>query len=99
MDNIDLKRNGDILTLEIDISKECGHSKSGRTVIVASSRGNIPLPGLGEYGFRLGVTLFKYVDTAEEYVSEVPKALKRKRVSRRTLDGKNKKSKAFNRKL
>lgn len=48
---------GNILTLEIDISKSQGDSKSGKTVIVASSGGNVTVPGTD--GLKLGLNAYR----------------------------------------
>ncbi|MHA1270541.1 MAG: hypothetical protein ACTSPY_12185 [Candidatus Helarchaeota archaeon] len=40
MENIEYEIDGDILTLKIDLSKELGESKSGKSIVVASTRGN-----------------------------------------------------------
>lgn len=58
MDNvqIELKDNKAIIT--IDLSKEFGSSKSGKTIVVATTRGNIPIPGAEN--FRLGLNCYRY---------------------------------------
>jgi len=35
--------DGSVLTLKIDFSKNIGPSKSGKTTLIASSHGNVPL--------------------------------------------------------
>jgi hypothetical protein len=45
MQNIKTTVKGDKLTLEIDLKTTLGPSKSGKTILVASSGGNIPIPG------------------------------------------------------
>ncbi|MHA1231182.1 MAG: hypothetical protein ACTSRP_07610 [Candidatus Helarchaeota archaeon] len=40
MENIEYELDGDILILKIDLSKELGESKSGKSIIIASTRGN-----------------------------------------------------------
>ena len=45
MQNVNLKRQGDKLIVEIDLAKDFGPSASGKTLIVASTRGNPPVPG------------------------------------------------------
>lgn len=84
MKNISLNIDGDTLTLKIDLSKDYGPSIStGKTIIVATTSGNIPIPELEDYGFRLGLTLYRYPGAIKKYVSQVPKAKKRKRLSLR----------------
>jgi len=45
MQNIDIKVKGNIATLTIDLSKEFGASKSGKTTIVATTSGNQKIEG------------------------------------------------------
>ena len=40
MKNIETKLEKNILTIKVDISKSFGPSKSGKTIIIASSEGN-----------------------------------------------------------
>ena len=40
MKNVDLKVDGDILTITVDLSKDFGPSKSGKSITVASTEGN-----------------------------------------------------------
>jgi hypothetical protein len=44
MQNISMTKKGDILTITIDTSKTFGVSKSGKSIIVASTEGNKPVP-------------------------------------------------------
>lgn len=55
-DNLQLSVSGDILTVTVDLSKEHGPSKSGKTTIVASSLGNKPIPGRNEY---VGLNIYR----------------------------------------
>lgn len=45
MQNIEMQVNGSILTLKVDLSKRNGRSKSGKTIMIASSEGNKAIPG------------------------------------------------------
>lgn len=45
MENINMTVNGDILTITVDLSKRGAISASGKSVTVASTHGNIPVPG------------------------------------------------------
>jgi hypothetical protein len=58
MDNvlIEVKDNKAIIT--IDLSKEYGESKSGKTIVIATTRGNVPLPGAET--FRIGLNCYRY---------------------------------------
>lgn len=44
MTNCTMEVKDNILTIEIDLSKRYGKSKSGKTIIVASTLGNIAIP-------------------------------------------------------
>jgi hypothetical protein len=35
---------GDILTIKVDLSKDFGPSASGKTILIASTEGNVTLP-------------------------------------------------------
>ena len=39
--NLDMSVAGNILTIKIDLSKDCGPSKSGKTTLIATTEGNI----------------------------------------------------------
>lgn len=45
MTNIDMKQEGNILTIKIDTSKRFGASGSGKSTVVASTGGNVSVPG------------------------------------------------------
>jgi hypothetical protein len=45
MQNVTMKREGNRLTIEIDLSQDYGPSRTGKTHLVASSHGNRPIPG------------------------------------------------------
>ena len=40
MKNIETEQKGNILTVKIDLSKTFGPSKTGKTIIIASTEGN-----------------------------------------------------------
>jgi hypothetical protein len=44
MKNVEMRLEGDILTIKVDITKEFGPSASGKTIIIASTEGNISVP-------------------------------------------------------
>lgn len=56
MENIKMKRDGDKLILEIDLSVELGPSRSGKTILIASTKGNKPVP---DSEATIGVNCFK----------------------------------------
>lgn len=45
MKNVDMKIEDNILTIKVDLSKEYGPSSSGKTIIVASTEGNVNVDG------------------------------------------------------
>ena len=45
MKNVEMTIEGNILTIKVDLSKEFGPSASGKTIIIASTAGNVSIPG------------------------------------------------------
>ena len=41
MKNVEMKVEGNILTIKVDLTKEFGPSSSGKTIIIASTEGNV----------------------------------------------------------
>ncbi len=56
MKNVEMKVEGNILTIKVDLSKEFGPSSSGKTTIVASTEGNISVPDRDE---KVGLNVYK----------------------------------------
>ena len=48
MKNVELTVSDNTLTIIVDLTKEFGPSSSGKTIIIASTEGNFPLPGRTE---------------------------------------------------
>jgi hypothetical protein len=44
MKNVEMSLEGNILTIKVDLSKEFGPSASGKTIIIASTGGNVSIP-------------------------------------------------------
>ena len=44
MKNVEMNVEGNILTIKVDLSQEFGPSSSGKTIIIASTEGNITIP-------------------------------------------------------
>lgn len=57
--NVDMKVEGNLLTITVDLSKDYGPSKSGKTVIIATTEGNKTVPGRDQ---KIGLNVFKYID-------------------------------------
>jgi len=58
MENVSIKVVDGQAVIEIDLTKELGPSGSGKTIVVATTRGNVPIPGAEN--FRIGVNCYKY---------------------------------------
>jgi hypothetical protein len=59
MKNVELTVDGTILTIKVDLSKDFGPSSSGKTTIIASTEGNISIPGREE---KIGLNIYKKKD-------------------------------------
>jgi hypothetical protein len=55
MQNVETKIEGTKLTIVVDLSKNLGPSKSGKTIIVASSKGNVEVAP----GVKMGINVYK----------------------------------------
>ena len=56
MKNVDLSVEGMMLTIKVDLSKTFGPSASGKTMIIASTEGNVSIPGREE---KIGLNIYK----------------------------------------
>jgi len=59
MKNVEMTVEGETLIIKVDLSKDFGPSKSGKTIIVASTEGNAIVPGREE---RVGLNVYRYPD-------------------------------------
>ena len=58
MKNVDIKLTPEhILTLTIDLKKEFGSSKTGKSIIIASTEGNARIPGTETF---IGLNIYKF---------------------------------------
>ena len=57
MKNVDLKVEGDILTIKVDLAKEFGPSASGKTIIIATTEGNQTIPD--HENMKVGLNIYK----------------------------------------
>ena len=57
MKNVEMKLDGDILTITVDLSKEFGLSGSGKSVIIASTEGNRAVEGREEV--KIGLNIYR----------------------------------------
>jgi hypothetical protein len=51
-----MKIDGDILTIKVDLTKEFGPSSSGKTIIIASTEGNVAVPDREE---KVGLNVYR----------------------------------------
>ena len=57
MENIIMERKGNKLILTVDLSKSLGVSKSGKSELIASTKGNAPVPDQPEV--RVGLNVYR----------------------------------------
>ena len=55
MKNVDISVEGTIMTVKVDLSKEFGSSSSGKTIIIATTEGNVSIPGAEDKKIGLNV--------------------------------------------
>ena len=55
--NIEAKVQDDKLVITIDLTKDFGLSGSGKSIIIASTEGNVPVPGREE--IKIGVNVYR----------------------------------------
>jgi hypothetical protein len=56
MKNVEMTIEGMTLTIKVDLSKEFGPSSSGKTILVATTEGNVAIPGRDE---RVGLNVYR----------------------------------------
>jgi len=57
MKNVEMKVENNILIIKVDLTKEFGPSASGKTIIIASTEGNIPIEGHDKA--KIGLNVYK----------------------------------------
>lgn len=55
--NVKLTQKGNILNIEVDLSKDFGPSNSGKTIIIASTEGTMLAPNSPEV--KIGLNVYK----------------------------------------
>ena len=45
MKNVELTVEGNILTIKVDLTQEFGPSSSGKNILIATTEGNVSVPG------------------------------------------------------
>lgn len=56
MKNVEMKVEENTLTIRIDLTKEFGPSSSGKTIIIASTEGNVAIPDRDE---KIGLNVYR----------------------------------------
>jgi hypothetical protein len=57
MKNVEMKVEGNILTIQVDLTKEFGPSSSGKTIIIATTEGNVAIDG--NEGTKIGLNVYR----------------------------------------
>jgi hypothetical protein len=52
-----MKLNGDMLTITVDVSNDFGKSSSGKSIIIATTEGNVSIPEKEE--IKIGLNVYK----------------------------------------
>ncbi|MDO8476713.1 MAG: hypothetical protein Q7W02_11105 [Candidatus Rokubacteria bacterium] len=56
MKNVQMTVAGNILTITVDLTKEFGPSSTGKTIIIASTEGNVAVPERDE---KIGLNVYR----------------------------------------
>ena len=56
MKNVEMSVEGTVLTIRVDLSKEFGPSSTGKTIIIASTEGNVTIPDRQE---KIGLNVYR----------------------------------------
>lgn len=56
MKNVQMVVAGNMLTITVDLTKEFGPSSSGKTIIIASTEGNVAVPERDE---KIGLNVYR----------------------------------------
>jgi hypothetical protein len=56
MKNVEMKIKANILTITVDLTKEFGPSSSGKTIIIATTEGNVAVPERDE---KVGLNVYR----------------------------------------
>ena len=56
MKNVQITVTANILTITVDLTKEFGPSSSGKTIIIASTEGNVTVPERDE---KIGLNVYR----------------------------------------
>ncbi|GLI45682.1 hypothetical protein [Methanoculleus bourgensis] len=57
MKNVDMQLDGDTLVIRVDLTKDFGESKSGKSITIASTEGNVAVPG--HEAIKIGLNVYR----------------------------------------
>lgn len=57
MKNVDMAIEGNTLVIRVDLTKEFGESKSGKSITIASTEGNVSVPGHED--IKIGLNIYR----------------------------------------
>jgi len=57
MKNVDMTVEGNTLVIRVDLAKEFGESKSGKSITIASTEGNVSVPEHEE--IKIGLNIYR----------------------------------------
>jgi hypothetical protein len=57
MKNVEMSVENNILTVKVDLTKEFGPSASGKTIIIATTEGNVPI--VGSEDKKIGLNIYR----------------------------------------
>ncbi len=63
MKNVEMSVKNSTLTIKVDLKKEFGPSKSGKTIVIASTEGNQSSPENED--IKIGLNVYKYPEKKE----------------------------------
>lgn len=56
MKNVEMSIEGSVLTIRVNLSKEFGPSSTGKTILIASTEGNVTIPNRQE---KVGLNVYR----------------------------------------
>ena len=57
MKNVSMTVENTTLVIRVDLTKDFGRSKSGKSIVIASTEGNVDVPG--NKGVKIGLNIYK----------------------------------------
>ena len=57
MKNVEMQVQGNLLIIQVDLSQSFGLSVSGKSVTIATTAGNVPVPGYEEV--KIGLNIYR----------------------------------------